>query len=268
MNRISPAVAGLLIVNLLLFGAGVVVPAWLDRIVAAGALWYPGHGNFRGWQAVSHLFLHAGFLHIFFNMFALVSFGPVLERGWGAGRFLIFYLLCGVGAGLIQTGVNWYEFGVLHERLFTAGITPSDLNAMLTTGRELVPTDPAIRAALYDLYRISAAPMLGASGAIYGLLVAFGLTYPDAKLALIFFPVPITAKVFIPILLTLDLLSGVTGFSLLGAGIAHFAHLGGAMVGFLLMLFWRQRRRSAERGTGIGSTDFPVRQMTFRPRPF
>jgi membrane associated rhomboid family serine protease len=97
---------------------------------------------------------------------------------------------------------------------------------------------------MVDLYRIYAAPMLGASGAIYGILVAFGLMYPDAKLALLFLPVPIAAKYFIPIILALDLFSGVTGFSLFGGGIAHFAHIGGALIGFLLMWYWRSRERS------------------------
>jgi membrane associated rhomboid family serine protease len=94
---------------------------------------------------------------------------------------------------------------------------------------------------LVDLYRVYAGPMLGASGAIYGLLVAFGCLHPNAKLAMMFIPVPIAAKYFIPILLGLDLLSGVTGFSLFGASVAHFAHLGGAAIGFLLMLLWRHR---------------------------
>ena len=96
---------------------------------------------------------------------------------------------------------------------------------------------------LEELYGIYATPMLGASGAIYGLLVAFGFLHPNAKLAIMFVPVPVAAKFVIPVLLLLDLFSGVTGFSLFGAGIAHFAHLGGALIGFLLMLLWRNRSR-------------------------
>jgi len=241
MNRVSPTVLGLLIANAVVFAAGMLVPAWRDQIIATGALWYPANDHFGLWQVMTYMFLHGSLGHIFFNMFALASFGTVLERQWGATRFLVFYFLCGIGAALIQTGINWYEFGGLQDRLAAAGMTPSTIGAMLATGSGPMPTDPALKAALIELYGIYLRPMLGASGAIYGVLVAFGLLYPNAKLALMFIPVPITAKYFIPILLTLDLFSGVTGFSIFGTGIAHFAHLGGAAIGFSLMLLWRHR---------------------------
>jgi membrane associated rhomboid family serine protease len=186
------------------------------------------------------MFLHGGPGHILFNMFALVSFGGHLERQWGTRRFLVFYFLCGVGAALVHNAVNAYQYSVLHERLVAQGLTPDAISSALATGRSALP-DGEIKATLVELYHIYADPMLGASGAIYGVLVAFGLLYPNAKLALMFLPVPIAAKFFIPILLALDLLSGVTGFSLFGGGIAHFAHLGGALIGFLLMLLWRRR---------------------------
>lgn len=245
MSRIPRTVAGLLIVNIVAFVAGLLLPNNGEQLVTAGALWYPANGNFGVWQLVTHMFLHANLNHIFFNMFALVSFGSVLEREWGAARFLIFYFLCGVGAGLIQLGINWQEFHSLHDRLVAAGLTPSAITSLLETGRGRMPSDPAIKATLIELYRVYAGSMLGASGAIYGLLVAFGFLHPNAKLALMFVPVPIAAKFFIPGLLLLDLFSGVTGFSLFGASIAHFAHLGGAAIGFLLMLLWRKRSRGA-----------------------
>jgi membrane associated rhomboid family serine protease len=251
MSRIPPAVAGLLTVNIVVFAAGVLLPNGGEQLVSAGAIWYPANEHFGPWQPVSYMFLHASLSHIFFNMFALVSFGKILERDWGAARFLIFYFLCGVGAALIQTGINWYEFNGLHDRLVAAGLTPSAINSLLATGGGEVPSDPAVKAVLFKLYGIYVSPMLGASGAIYGVLVAFGLLHPNAKLALMFVPVPVAAKFFIPGLLLLDLLSGVTGFSIFGAGIAHFAHLGGAAIGFLLMLLWRDRGRSP---TGLRPT--------------
>ncbi|HTO05142.1 MAG TPA: rhomboid family intramembrane serine protease [Opitutus sp.] len=235
--------AGLLIVNVVVFAAGFLLPNGNDRLVSAGALWYPANSHFGLWQVVSYMFLHGSLGHIFFNMFALVSFGSVLEREWGAARFLIFYFLCGVGAALIQTGINWQEFHGLHDRLVESGLTPSAITSLLEHGGGLLPSDPATRALLVELYGIYAAPTIGASGAIYGLLVAFGCLHPNAKLALMFVPFPIAAKFFIPGLLLLDLFSGVTGFSLFGARIAHFAHLGGAAIGFLLMLLWRNRSR-------------------------
>jgi membrane associated rhomboid family serine protease len=241
MNRLSPAVLGLVIANTAVFVAGLVTPHGSEWLVDHGAFWFTENPHFALWQAVTYMFLHGGVGHIFFNMFALVSFGGLLERQWGTRRFLVFYFLCGVGAALVHNAVNAYQFGVLHERLVAQGLSPDAIRDLLTTGRGVIPAVAETKATLFDLYRIYAAPMLGASGAIYGVLVAFGLLYPNAKLALMFLPVPIAAKFFIPILLALDLLSGVTGFSLFGGGVAHFAHLGGALIGFLLMLFWRWR---------------------------
>ncbi|MEN9403294.1 MAG: hypothetical protein RL091_1997 [Verrucomicrobiota bacterium] len=242
MNRISRTVQVLLVVNIVVFVAGLLLPKGNEGLITAGALWYPANAHFGVWQVVSYMFLHASLGHIFFNMFALVSFGTILEREWGAERFLLFYFLCGVGAALVQWGVNAYEFNSLHERLVAAGLRPSAISTLLTAGSGNIPSDPAVQAALTQIYGIYASPMLGASGAVYGLLVAFGFLHPNAKLALMFVPVPIAAKYFIPILLGLDLFSGVTGFSLFGGSIAHFAHLGGAAIGFLLMLLWRRRQ--------------------------
>jgi len=243
MNRLSRAVAGLLIVNIALFAAGYLLRNGHERLVDLGGLWYPANGHFGAWQLVSHMFLHGSIGHIFFNMFALVSFGTILEREWGAERFLLFYFLCGVGAGLVQLGVNWYQFHGLHAQLVAAGMKPSAISALLAAGGGEMPDDAKLEAGIEALYGIYATPMIGASGAIYGLLVAFGFLHPNAKLAIMFIPVPVAAKFVIPVLLLVDLFSGVTGFSLFGAGIAHFAHLGGALIGFLLMLVWRNRHQ-------------------------
>lgn len=245
------AVLALLIVNVVAFAAGALLSGGQRQLVDAGALWYPTNGHFELWQLVSHMFLHGSLGHIFFNMFALVSFGSIVEREWGAGRFLLFYFLCGVGAGLVQTGVSWQEFQGLHAKLVAAGLTPSAISDLLANGGGQLPRDPAVKAVLVQLYEVYATPMLGASGAIYGLMVAFGFLHPNAKLAMMFVPVPVAAKYFIPGLLLLDLFSGVTGFSIFGAGIAHFAHLGGALIGFLLMLVWRKRHSPDEPGLVI-----------------
>ena len=250
MNRISRTIAGLLILNIVVFAAGFLLSDVNERLLTAGALWYPANGNFGVWQVVSYMFLHGSLSHIFFIMFALVSFGSVLEREWGAARFLIFYFLCGMGAGLIQTGINWQEFHGLHDRLVESGLSPSAIASLLEHGGGDLPSEPAIKAVLVELYGIYATPTIGASGAIYGLMVAFGFLHPNAKMGLIFVPVPIAAKFFIPGLLLLDLFSGVTGFSLFGASIAHFAHLGGAAIGFLLMLLWRNRSTPDVAGEG------------------
>ena len=241
MNRLTPAVLGLVIANAAVFVAGLVVPQGSAWLVEHGAFWFTANPHFAFWQAVTYMFLHGGPGHILFNMFALVSFGGHLERQWGTGRFLVFYFLCGVGAALVHNAVNAYHFSGLQEHLVAQGLTPDAIHSALATGRSAIPLVAETKATLVALYQIYAVPMLGASGAIYGVLVAFGLLYPNAKLALMFLPVPVAAKFFIPILLALDLLSGVTGFSLFGGGIAHFAHLGGALIGFILMLIWRRK---------------------------
>jgi membrane associated rhomboid family serine protease len=246
MPGLSPAVRILLIVNVVVFALGFFLPSLGGRMLGWFAFWFPRNEHFALWQPVTYMFMHGGIAHIFFNMFGLASFGLPLERQWGTRKFLVFYFLCGIGAGLVHMGVSWFEYEAIHRRLTEAGITASAIDSMLTTGSYYGPAgDSAIKDGMRDLYRIHVGPMVGASGAIYGILVAFGLLYPNAQLALLFLPVPIAAKYFIPIILLLDLFSGVTGFSLFGGGIAHFAHLGGALIGFLLMWHWRNRRQSA-----------------------
>ncbi|MFT3780553.1 MAG: rhomboid family intramembrane serine protease [Nibricoccus sp.] len=249
MIRLLPAVLGLVIANAVAFVAGLVLPNARTWLIDQGAFWYPLNPNFSAWQYVTYMFLHGGISHILFNMFALVSFGALLERQWGTRRFLLFYFLCGIGAALVHNAVNAHQFNVLHAHLVADGLTPDAIRSLLAAGPRTIVAffsanqgsfQPGAEAAFVSLYKIYSVPMLGASGAIYGVLVAFGILYPNAKLALMFLPVPIAAKYFIPIMLGLDLLSGVTGFSLFGGGIAHFAHLGGALIGFILMLLWRR----------------------------
>ena len=241
MNQLSPAVISLLVANAVAFVPALLVSAWRDSLISNAAFWFSQNEHFAPWQAVTYMFLHGSPAHILFNMFALLSFGVHLERRWGTRRFLVFYFLCGIGAALIHNEVNRYQFHQLEGELTSAGVPPADVQSALETGTISFSLDASLHATLTELYGIYAAPMLGASGAVYGVLVAFGIMYPNAKLALMFVPVPIAAKILIPVLLLLDLFSGVTGFSLFGGGIAHFAHLGGAAIGFLLMLLWRTR---------------------------
>ncbi len=240
MGRITDAVKHLIILNVILFAAseflGLNLTNWL-------ALYFPKNEHFGLWQFVSHMFMHGGFMHILFNMYALWAFGSPLEQMWGRNKFLFFYFSSGIGAGLIYTAVNYFQFNSIFNELINAGISSSDVQNLLETGRynsDILNLISEKR--LTDLYQIYNTPAVGASGAIYGVLVAFGMTYPNAKLALIFLPVPIAAKYFIPVLIALDLFSGVTGFSLFGGGIAHFAHVGGAIIGFIMMKYWEKNQ--------------------------
>ncbi len=239
MGKITETVKHLIILNAILFAATILVPTidlgnWL-------ALYFPKNEHFGVWQFVSHMFMHGSFMHILFNMYALWAFGSPLEQMWGKNKFLFFYFSAGIGAGLIYTAVNYFQFNNIFNELIGAGISNTEIQTLLETGRYNTDILNQIsEKRLTDLYQIYNTPAVGASGAIYGVLVAFGMSFPNAKLALIFFPVPIAAKYFIPVLIAIDLFSGVTGFSLFGGGIAHFAHVGGALIGFIMMQYWKK----------------------------
>ncbi len=240
MGRITDAVKHLIILNVIFFAASELLGLNLSNYLA---LYFPKNEHFGLWQMVSHMFMHGSFMHILFNMYALWAFGSPLEQMWGRNKFLFFYFSAGIGAGLIYTAVNYFQFNNIFNELIGAGISSSDIQNLLETGRynsDILNLISEKR--LTDLYQIYNTPAVGASGAIYGVLVAFGMSYPNAKLALIFLPVPIAAKYFIPVLIALDLFSGVTGFSLFGGGIAHFAHVGGAIIGFIMMKYWEKNQ--------------------------
>lgn len=207
--------------------------------------------QFGLWQFVTHMFVHANLTHLFMNMFGLFSFGSLLERIWGPKRFLIFYFAAGIGAGLIYSAVNYVQYQQDAAYFLNQGVTQTDLNLLNQTddlrvfAYQIAKTVPEVFQVengkkVVDFFYLFKIPVVGASGAIYGILTAFGLLFPNAKLSLIFLPIPVAAKYFIPVLLLLDFFSGVTGFSIFGGGIAHFAHLGGALIGFLLMLLWKK----------------------------
>lgn len=241
MNKTPPLILGLLTINAVVFIIGLLFPSigkWLFEI---SALYFPQNDAFQIWQFVSYMFLHGGIGHIVFNMFALASFGSPLAIMWGTRRFLMFYFATGVGAALVYTAVNYYQFSGIHQQLIQAGFTLENIDAMLTSFKvESGLAAKVPKETLEELLSLFHARAIGASGAIYGVLVAFGVLFPNAKLSLIFFPVPVAAKYFIPILVAVDLFSGITGFSIFGSGIAHWAHVGGAIIGFLIMLCWRK----------------------------
>ncbi len=240
MGKLTTAIKNLIIINVLFFVAAHYI---LPQLQGSLALYFPKNEHFGFWQIITHMFMHANFMHILFNMYALWAFGSPLEQMWGSKKFLFFYFSAGLGAAAIYTGVNYFQFNNIYNQLVNSGISTTDIQQLLTTGSYNTGILQVIsEQKLTELYQIYNTPAVGASGAIYGVLVAFGMTFPNAKLALIFFPVPIAAKYFIPVLIGLDLFSGVTGFSLFssgGGGVAHFAHVGGAIIGFIMMKYWQ-----------------------------
>ena len=245
MGRITDAVKHLIIINVIFFAAGPLLGTNLSEWLA---LYFPKNDHFRFWQFVSHMFMHGSFMHILFNMYALWAFGTPLEQMWGRNKFLFFYFSAGIGAGIIYTLVNYYQFNGVYQDLLQIGLSEGDIQQMLSTGQYNSNILTQItEKQISNFYQIYHTPAVGASGAIYGVLVAFGMSFPNAKLALIFFPVPIAAKYFIPVLIALYLFSGVTGFSVFGGGIAHFAHVGGALFGFLMMWYWKKNQFNKNR---------------------
>lgn len=192
MRYLPPAVKNLLIINIIVFFGTELIG---DPMYQLFALFPIGSPFFRWWQFVTHMFMHGNFMHIFFNMWSLIVFGPMLERLWGSKKFLIFYFVCGLGAALC------------HELV------------LLTQPLSNIPT-------------------VGASGAIYGLLLGFGMLYPNYVLTLVFPPVSLKAKWFVAIFAGIELLTGVLGTH---DGVAHFAHLGGMLFGLILILIWKKK---------------------------
>ena len=179
------------------------------------ALFYPTSPFFRWWQPVTHMFMHGGFFHLLFNMYTLFIFGSVLERVWGPKKFLIFYFATGLGAAAIHTGVEWIQ-----------------MQSWIAQAAE------GTQSALMAIHTMKMTPTVGASGAIYGVLMGYAMLYPDSMLTLVLPPVSLKAKWFVLIFAGIELLTGITGT---GGGIAHFAHLGGLIFGYILIRVWKKR---------------------------
>ena len=246
MERISKTVLQLIIINTLVLvlmvlnEKGLFLPQ--TNLTYLFSLHYYEMPSFHWWQYFSYMFMHGGIFHLLFNMYALWAFGTPLENIWGRNKFLFFYFSCGIGAALLQTGVNYYYVHQAVNALAEVGIPAEETISLIREGKYSPEWGNIINYSTYQsMYDTLRSYTAGASGAIYGILVAFTMFFPDAKLMLFFVPYPIAARYFIPIIVALDLFSGVTGTPIFGGNIAHFAHVGGALVGFLIMLFWRKK---------------------------
>ncbi|WP_313511846.1 rhomboid family intramembrane serine protease [Sphingobacterium sp.] len=220
----------LLIINIICFIGSMI----FSQATNFFGVFYPDSPFFKIWQVITYMFMHGGFAHIFFNMFALVMFGGVIERILGFKKFLNYYLICGLGALVLQYGIQAIEVYNIAGSVRASQF----LNFNFTTG--MVSTNlPISQDQLGTLLSIYGTPLVGASGAIYGLLLAYGYLFPNAEIMLIFLPIPIKAKYFIPILIVIEIF---LGFSNSGGSIAHLAHVGGALFGFILLKIWGIRR--------------------------
>ncbi|MGB7393986.1 MAG: rhomboid family intramembrane serine protease [Pricia sp.] len=235
MGRLTDAVKHLLIINVIVF---IATQIYGDQMFAWFSLFYPENPNFQWWQIVTHMFMHGSFFHILFNMYALWAFGSPLEQMWGRNKFLFFYFSAGLGAALLHTGVNYFLFQDGLQALVDQGVDKNQIIQIISEGNYSPAWNEMIGADRVDRFLSAfSTPAVGASGAIYGILVAFAFAFSEAELMLIFLPIPIKAKYFVPLLIAGDLIFGFTGAA---TGIAHFAHIGGAIAGFIMMWYWKK----------------------------
>lgn len=220
MNNLPPVVKNLLIINVIFFIAKWVFEQQGIPLTNYLAVYYFDSPYFKIWQPITYMFMHADMFHIFFNMFALYSFGGILEAHWGGKKFINFYLITGLGALALQWAVQAFEVYQI------TGSPVNDLAMINALGSETV-------------FGIYGGPMVGASGAIFGLLVAFAMLYPNVEMYIMFIPVPVKAKYIIPVYIVIELSLGLGKFA--GDSVAHFAHLGGALIGYILVKLWRNK---------------------------
>ncbi len=243
MLRITDTVKHLIIINVLFF---VATQALGNVLFDTLAIWYPENTNFRIWQVFTHMFMHhqTFYLHILMNMLGLWMFGSPLEQMWDRKKFLFFYFSAGLGAVFIPWIIDYYNFHSGLNLLIQAGIPEQSIVDLLNEGRYAPAWAEIIgQSKLNSFAQAFTKSSVGASGALMGLIAAFGINFPNAKMALIFLPVPIAAKYFIPILLTYEILSGIFGWSsIFGVNIAHFAHVGGALVGGIIAWYWKKNQ--------------------------
>lgn len=234
---ISPVVKNLLIINagvlLISLAIGMFYGQEVSRIIG---LYYFGSEQFRPFQIVTHMFMHGGFMHLLFNMYALWLFGQVLERVWGPKRFLIYYLVTGLGAAILHSLVNYF-----HVQSVISQLSQVQIDEVFSNGATvLAQSKNYIDTAMAELNLIVNIPTVGASGAVFGVLLAFGMLFPNTELYLMFVPIPIKAKYFVIGYGALELINGVANVP--GDNIAHFAHLGGMVFGFILIKLWGKSR--------------------------
>ena len=227
--NLTPAVKNIIIINVLIYLACFVVPGLNDALTG----YYFASPNFRPWQIVTHMFMHSmdDFTHIFFNMYALYLFGTALENYWGTKRFVIYYMICGVGAFFLHMGVNFLEIQKIIQSMSTSEV------------KDVLERNPEFwshyNSHMKDLYQAVNNGVVGASGAVFGVLLGFGMLFPNTELMLLFPPIPLKAKYFVMIYGAIEFFLAMRQTT--GDNVAHYAHLGGMLFGYLLLKYWQKK---------------------------
>ena len=242
--QITPVTRNIIILNVIFFVATFLLTNINHHIEPLLAGYFPLSPNFRSWQIITHMFMHGSIMHIVFNMFTLYSFGPVLEQVLGQKKFIILYFAAGLGGFALYNIWNYYEVSQLTNFLVNQGFDVHKIYKTIDySDIKYYPNfsnNEAVNNAAQKLFGILRIPMVGASGAIFGIVAAFSTLFPDAKLVFLFIPYPIKAKYLTPIIIAGSLFLGFGQFS--GDNIAHFAHIGGALIGFLYVWNWKKYR--------------------------
>ena len=236
-KMLPPVIKNLLIINVLFYLATIALNSSFNiNLVDYLGLHYPASKDFGIWQIVTYMFMHSptNISHVIFNMFALWMFGNTLENVWGSKRFLNYYLITGIGAGIVQIIVAW-----IHLKSDTSGMAAEQITIVMQEGAAVLSKgmnyqDPAMS----TLNAIINTPTVGASGAVFGILLAFGMMFPNSMIY-VYFAIPVKAKYFVMIYGAIELFAGISNNA--GDNVAHFAHLGGMVFGFFIIMYWKKR---------------------------
>lgn len=258
MFQLTPAAKNILIINGIIFILSDFV-GLRSYIIESFGMRYFHSENFQPYQILTYMWVHGGFGHLFSNMFSVLIFAPILERVWGSKKFLIYYLATGIGAGILYSGINYYE-----NYSFEVKVKSYEQNPSPESFRKLVlnnsseyynqlydfidsyeqnpssSNDNLSIAYANDLLKVkSDVPMVGASGAVFGILLAFAMLFPNMELMLLFFPIPVKAKYLVLVYGIYELWSEINRMP--GDNVAHFAHLGGMLIGYLILKYWKKK---------------------------
>ena len=235
-NNIPPITRNIIIINIVVFILTYVLQT--DMMYRYLAAFYPFSPFFHSWQIITHMFMHGSFMHILFNLMTLYSFGPVLEQVLGDKKYVLLYFVSGLGAFFLFNLWNFVEVEQIKSSLQSLGF---DLAGYMDGERVSFKGNSAAileeQNLVNQLQSIISVPMVGASGAIFGVIAAFATLYPDAKIMLMFIPVPVKVKYLMPVVIIVSIYLGISGNA---GGIAHLAHVGGALVGFILAKIWKK----------------------------
>ena len=245
MNGFGRNLLGLppVVKNIILINALMLLADWTAKSVFGTdltsilGLYFPKSENFMPLQIITHMFMHGGFMHLFFNMFALYMFGGILESVWGPKRFFIYYIVCGLGAAFVHETVIMFQYNKIINLL-----SPDQVQMVINDGASYLNEGKVFaNEAMKELQMILSVPTVGASGAIFGILLAFGVLFPNTQLMLLFPPIPIKAKYFVIGYGAIELYLALTQP---GSNIAHAAHLGGMLFGYILLRYWRKNTKT------------------------